>query len=1158
MSIRDVKSAPVPDVPGADGSRPERFADYSRHVRTMVTSELKLSKESKLLRNILERDGFSNNIIAIFNHWIDNVLPNQISARTLTTPTGIISFSNLTYEKPSTSVDGKKVDLTPLLARDRQLTYNAPFYVDATLTPRKEDVKFAAPTRARAEVTVHKRILIGSIPIMLGSKLCHLSGKSIQEKIAMGECPNDPLGYYIIKGMEKTIIIQEKLRASMPFTYINPKGQMECRITNATVTGTTLVTLVVGKKWRTIKVGMHHMKGKHVPLFVLFHFLGLDLKEAMDLILKFVKPANHTKVYFGLQPSFAKAGSSSNAKQYHHTQIGYMARKRRFKTNITEADANKMIIDDIMKDLFANIPDVKDKLNHLAMMAARITECLLALRSTDERDDWGNKRLVVAAGSQEQLTNSLWDKQIKVAQLSIDNNKVKSAQTARTADLVIQQAILTEESITAFGSNAWGVKGAYQKENIVDSLKRETPMAVYSQGGRINTPASRKARLASIRMLQPSQLGLICAFETPEGPSVGLVKNTAITEFTSMERPLNDFNSIIESKAADKFLSSERTDVHTAILTVNGVIRPYDKKGSMTWCTPELRDYLVAARRSARLPMDCCIFYNQLDSFMEYWCNSARPTRPLFIVGADERLVMDTKNLWDRPPKDWISNGAVEYVDAREQGFAMLAQSPGDVRDRVLQKERLPLIIARLEDMKVSVDEIKEVHITYAGRLRRLNAKLEDKKNELDQNEMKEIRSAITELTLDKIRADLIVERKKDLEILLKRTPYEYSEIDPVTMGGIPGSLIPMANSVQGPRDTYQASMSKQALSMYHFNYHLRWDSAFKIFTNPSRPMFETDISEPAGLNAMPAGSTPIVAIMALTNNNEDSITTKKEYLRSNLKVTKYVTHKSIEIRVRDVCEEFGRPAIKRNEPPGRYAAIDEFGLPRPGALIKQGDCIIGKMRKITKVSDYPCDQPVQRIENASLYAGIGEEGTVERVFVTFNAERHRVVKVKIAQVRVQESGDKVASRFAMKATFGRVVPERFLPRIVGGPNDGVVPDFFINPHAVPSRMIMAMMKEMLSSKAALYTGERIDATTHHEFDIEHYRRILAENGADPDGMETMVRPNGKKIHNKIFVAPCWYQLLRHHVKDKFQARARGSILPISHQPIGGRANEGG
>jgi DNA-directed RNA polymerase beta subunit len=177
---------------------------------------------------------------------------------------------------------------------------------------------------------------------------------------------------------------------------------------------------------------------------------------------------------------------------------------------------------------------------------------------------------------------------------------------------------------------------------------------------------------------------------------------------------------------------------------------------------------------------------------------------------------------------------------------------------------------------------------------------------------------------------------------------------------------------------------------------------------------------------------------------------------------------------------------------------------------------------------------------------------------VTWNAEDHIVVKVKIRQTREQQAGDKFASRYSQKGTICAVVPANQLPRIVGGPNDGCVPHFFINPLSIPSRMTLNKMTEMNASKGSAYDNVRLNATGFRPFNLQPSKDSLNEYGLEENGLEYMLRPDGKIYDNQINVAVCCYQMLRHHVLDKIQMRAEGAIRPVSHQPVGGRAYEGG
>jgi DNA-directed RNA polymerase beta subunit len=385
---------------------------------------------------------------------------------------------------------------------------------------------------------------------------------------------------------------------------------------------------------------------------------------------------------------------------------------------------------------------------------------------------------------------------------------------------------------------------------------------------------------------------------------------------------------------------------------------------------------------------------------------------------------------------------------------------------------------------------------------------------------------------------------------IMKRVPITHSEIDPVSMFGISGSLQPFPNSSQGPRSTYQASMVKQSLGS-RINHHLDFSKGFKIMENPSRPTFEPIIAESLGANTSPTGTTANCAFLAVKNNNEDAIAMSRNFLETNkMDLVKYSTYKEIipTIEVNKWSYRLIKPQPRNNEPATKYDQLDEYGIPKLDHYVRARDCIIGiqKTNSVTK-----------EIVNVSAFVKIGEEGYIDRVLILQDAKKGLIVKVKLRRWAKQKSGDKIASRYAQKGTFSTIYDSHDMPCIIGGPNDGVIPDFLLNPHSIPSRMSVNKLKEMLACKAALWTGERVDCTAFHDYNFGKYAKILEDNGMEKNGTEKMMWPNGRIIKN-ITVSPCYYQCLRHHVVDHIQMRARGAVVPIVRQPVSGRANEGG
>lgn len=1134
------------------------FTALGSTLRYMSPPELTLPPESDVLRKFVMQYGFSKGIIAIYDHWITTVLPRQIEARHISTPTGTIYFSDVRVTKPVATTTGRE-PLTSQQAQKVGQSYLGTILAKMRFVPT--DVPGAPP---QAETV--SEITFSQIPVMLGSQACYLSTMTDDQKAAGGECPNDPLGYFIIGGTPKVITIQEKLRTMMYHTFLDVKGNISTRMTCPTVTGTTVTSLVVGKKLQTLRVGLQHLKReKHLAMFTVYHILMLDYptyqacesnsdnpqyqaymgviyNQLVIQILQFCKPENHTQVIFALQSSIARAMGIRKV-------IDYIAKKRQITKIPNPEEFYTRIRQDIFNDLFSHVPAgtapqhvAHFKVRHLAFMAANTIKHLLGLRGVDDRDSWGNKRLDTAARSMEQLFNGLWSVAIEKI-----TEELRTTQRLKEKSLHVMVPNKTREIgthfVTSFQPGNWGVKHAHNRENITDSLKRETPMAIYSQIGRINTPSARKAKSTQLRMIQPSQLGYICLAESPEGENLGLLKNLGVTTIISMERdPRQGMSTILANPNYTRYIADEYQPGYTPVLLA-GVFQ--------FWALPALEGapkdilgrpripfelVLLENRRNGVLPADSCIFFNTTDSILEYYCDGGRPCRPLFVAAENGELLIDQLGLWNSEPDELLRRGCVEFVDAREQEYTMLAMSVDDVRKRFARNLKLTAMIptippkrslaieragaavdrfagqkgdvivglgkvlftyfeaVRLKTKATSIDgeafleglvratnmfyrtlataaitgvfEDEDLGFDKLGVLANNNASryvldtidVHKRKYSIDPKHLRvhghedSISSTFigridVSVDYEAIIQNVIDKLGDEFRELQRRIPFTHSEIDPVAIFGIAGSLEPQPNCGQGPRSTYQASMCKQALGMYHYNHHLRFDTGFKILLNPSRPMFETVIGGPSGLNSAPTGTTPICAFLALTDNNEDAQVVKREFIEAcNLDICKFSTYRAVLASKPHggATEAFRRPDPKPGETKGRYAALLPNGLPRLDALIRPGDAIIGKVQIEGGV-----------VTNTSIFAGVGSEGYVDRVIVLWNTKNEKVVKVKLRQTRKHGSGDKLASRYAQKGTISRIIPEKDLPCIVGGPSDGLVPDFFLNPHCFPAETLV-------------------------------------------------------------------------------------------------------
>ena len=103
------------------------------------------------------------------------------------------------------------------------------------------------------------------------------------------------------------------------------------------------------------------------------------------------------------------------------------------------------------------------------------------------------------------------------------------------------------------------------------------------------------------------------------------------------------------------------------------------------------------------------------------------------------------------------------------------------------------------------------------------------------------------------------------------------------------------------------------------------------------------------------------------------------------------------------------------------------------------------------------------------------------------------------------------------------------------------MPDLIVNPHAIPSRMSIGQVLEMVAGKAGCLEGERVDATPFNQALEDEIKQQLLNNGFESAGCESL-----------------YYQKLHHMTTDKVYARSRGPVQVLTRQPTEGRAREGG
>lgn len=392
-----------------------------------------------------------------------------------------------------------------------------------------------------------------------------------------------------------------------------------------------------------------------------------------------------------------------------------------------------------------------------------------------------------------------------------------------------------------------------------------------------------------------------------------------------------------------------------------------------------------------------------------------------------------------------------------------------------------------------------------------------------------------------------------------------HMEIDAVTILGIVSSLIPYPHHNQSPRNTYQCAMGKQAIGTIGENQNIRIDlSPLNIIVYPQKPMVRSKVLDLVHFNDLPAGQNAIVAVMSYSGYDiEDAVILNRASIDRGY--GRVIVHKkyqsSLVSHVNNTCDVLvGPPKFedqsgmninvfkKRNK---KYEKLGQDGIIEVGVRVEEGDVLINKE---SPSSTKEISSNVSYIPCPLVYKDKGG-GIVDKVMLTTSKEEKTLIKILIRDMRRPELGDKYSSRHGQKGVVGLIVNQEDMPFN----ESGICPDMIMNPHGFPSRMTVGKMIELVGGKAGLLEGKRKFGTAFGGDSIKDIGEILVSYGYNYSGKDMLYSGiTGEPLLAYIFMGPIYYQRLKHMVKDKVFARARGPHVSLTRQPTQGRAREGG
>ncbi|KAL9643773.1 hypothetical protein ABK040_016075 [Willaertia magna] len=634
-----------------------------------------LEDKWRLLPAFMKVKGLFRQHIDSFNYFINVDIKKIVQANNMILPDSdnnfYIKYNDIYIARPRLDEGTDTVELTPQLCRLRDLTYSADIIVN---------IEYPQIIGNTVEIK-NEDISIGRMPIMLRCDRCVLYGKDEKELAKLGECPLDPGGYFIVKGVEKVCLIQEQLAKNRIIIDLDKEKNVISSVTGSTHYRKSKTNIIVKHEKFYLD---HNSFTKDVPIMVLLKAMGLESdQEIIQLI------GTERKYLEILGPSFEEC-----IKENVYTSeqaIEWMAKYLKmadFKKNKSKTDECREILSNV---ILCHIPvykfNYRMKIVYIAIMIRRMIDAMIDSNNIDDKDYYGNKRLEMAGQLLSLLFEDLFKKFNDEIKRTLEKKKLKKRSNSAMDVMEVNTLFstnankITEGLKNSISSGNWNVQRfKMERAGVTHVLSRLSFIAALGMMTRISSQFEKTRKVSGPRALQPSQWGMLCPADTPEGEGCGLIKNLALLTHVTTddeEEPIIRLAYNLGVEDIHLISGEELNNPTSYVVFLNGLLLGIHRFPS------QFTRLFRMLRRSGKIREFVSIFKNDPHRAIYIASDGGRVCRPLIII-ENGKLKITKKHMSElaeglRTFDDFLKEGLIEYLDVNEENNSNIVFREEDI-----------------------------------------------------------------------------------------------------------------------------------------------------------------------------------------------------------------------------------------------------------------------------------------------------------------------------------------------------------------------------------------------------------------------------------------------------------------------------------------------